>query len=154
MPQPRKPVEVLGLSGTFRPDRHGQRRVAPKSPHPIGDPPPSLAADEAGCWREFVSNAPAGVLTAGDRWALEALARLHAKSRRPEGLLAAEMGHLRALLGEMGATPGRQRPSGAGRRRPSGSGKRPGSPRRRPRARRRGCAWRWRKPGGRSGDVG
>ncbi len=104
MPTPRKPTELHELAGTFRADRHGQRRAAPKSDRPIGEPPPSLQADEAACWREFVSDAPAGVLTSGDRWALEALARLHAKSRR-EGLTGAELGHLRGFLTELGAAP-------------------------------------------------
>ncbi len=74
-----------------------------------------MAEDERACWREFVSHAPAGVLTAGDRWALECLARLHAKSRRPEGLTGAELGHLRGFLSELGASPasrGRVLPAG------------------------------------------
>ncbi len=96
MPRPRKPLELFELSGAYRPDRQGQRRAAPKSPRPIGEPPACLAADEAACWAEFVSNAPAGVLTSGDRWALEAVARLMAKSRR-EGLTSVETGHLRGL---------------------------------------------------------
>ena len=84
MPAHRKPTELLELSGAFQRNPNRRRPVEPKSPHPIGEPPACLAPDEAGCWREFVSNAPAGVLTAGDRWALEALARLHAKSSAPE----------------------------------------------------------------------
>ena len=104
MPRPPKPVEMLDLSGTFRPDRHARLRGAPKSARGIGDPPACLAPDEAGCWAEFVGNAPEGVLTSGDRIALEALARLHAKSRR-EGLTDAELGHLRGFLSELGATP-------------------------------------------------
>jgi hypothetical protein len=43
MPRPPKPTELLILGGTFRPDRHARRRAAPKSPHPIGDPPGHLA---------------------------------------------------------------------------------------------------------------
>ena len=46
-----------------------------------------------------------GVLTSADRIALECLACLTAKGRRPEGLRPAELGHLRALLGEFGASP-------------------------------------------------
>ena len=94
MPRPPKPLKLLELSGAYRADRHAPRRHVPKSEHPIGEPHPSMAEDELACWREFVSHAPAGVLSAGDRWALEALARLHAKSRR-EGLSGAELGHLR-----------------------------------------------------------
>ena len=112
MPRPPKPVELLEQSGA---DRHARRRAAPKSPHPIGDPPACLAPDEAACWREFCRDASAGVLTSADRWALEALARLMAKSRR-EGLSGAKTGHLRGFLGEMGASPasrGRVQPTGA-----------------------------------------
>ncbi len=115
MPTPRKPLEMLELTGHYRADRHAPRRHAPKSPHPIGGPPACLAPDEAGCWREFVSNAPAGVLTAGDRLALECLARLVAKSRRPGGLSGAELGQLRGFPSELGATPasrGRVLPAG------------------------------------------
>ena len=117
MPTPRKPLKVLELSGAYRADRHGQRRAAPKSDRPIGDPPACLAPDEAAAWREFVSNAPAGVLTSGDRWALEAVARLMAKGRRPGGLSGAELGQLRGFLSELGASPasrGRVLPAGPG----------------------------------------
>jgi phage terminase small subunit len=115
MPRPHKPIELLTLDGGYRADRHGQRRAAPKSPHPIGDPPACLAPDEAAAWREFVRDLPPGVLTSGDRVALEATARLVGRSRR-EGLSGAELGHLRAFLSELGATPasrGQVLPAGA-----------------------------------------
>jgi hypothetical protein len=104
MPRPRKPAELLELTGGYRPDRHHQRRAAPKSEHPIGEPPGHLAPDEAAAWREYVSNAPAGVLTSYDRWVLEMVACLVARSRR-EGLTGAELGLLRGFLTELGATP-------------------------------------------------
>jgi len=104
MPRPRKPVEVLQATGAYRPHRHALRAAAPKSELPIGEPPPSLAPAEAAAWREFVANCPEGVLTAGDRWVLEAACRLMTKSRA-EGLLPVETGHLRALLAELGASP-------------------------------------------------
>ena len=99
-----KPVELLELQGAFRPHRHTARRAAPKSPHPVGDPPGHLAPAEAAAWCEFCGNAPAGVLTRGDRWTLEMAARLMVRSRG-EGLTSAELGHLRALLSELGASP-------------------------------------------------
>ena len=77
-----------------------------------------LAPDEAAAWREFVRDAVPGVLTDSDRMALEALARLLARSRR-QGLTSAELGHLRGFLAELGATPasrGRVRPAGPPRR--------------------------------------
>ena len=94
MPRPRTPVELLQLAGSYRPNWHAQRRAAPKSTEPVGDPPPHLAEDEAAVWHEFVRDAVPGVLTGYDRWALEALARLVARSRR-QGLTSAELGHLR-----------------------------------------------------------
>ncbi len=116
MPAYRKPAELLALSGPFEKNPQRRRPIGPKSDRPIGDPPPHLAPDEAAARSGFVHCAPAGVLTSADRWALEMVARLVAKSRRPEGLTGAELGHLRALLGEMGAPPasrGRVLPAGA-----------------------------------------
>ncbi len=124
MPTPRKPVELLELAGTFRPDRHARLRGAPKSDRGIGDPPACLGPDEAAAWREFVSNAPAGVLTSGDRVALECLAVLIAKARRPGGLSGAELGQLRGFLSEMGASPasrGRVLPVEGGAEAPTGN---------------------------------
>ena len=83
MARPREPTELLILTGGYRPDRHARRRSAPKSERPIGEPPGHLAPDEAAAWREFCRDAPAGVLTSGDRWAVELVARLVAKGRRP-----------------------------------------------------------------------
>ncbi len=114
MARPRTPLEMLELSGHYRADRHGQRRAAPKSPRPIGDPPGHLRPDEAAAWVEFVRDTPANVLTSADRVALEATCCLVAKSRR-EGLSGAELGHLRGFLSELGASPasrGRVLPAG------------------------------------------
>ena len=105
MARPRKPTEILELSGGF--DRHPERRrsIGPKSAQAIGDPPDDFEPDEAACWHEFLANHPPGVLTGADRWTLEHACRLHAKSRRLRGLAAAELGQLRTLLTELGATP-------------------------------------------------
>ncbi len=122
MARPRKPTELLILTGGYRPDRHARRRGAPKSERAIGDPPGHLAPDEAAAWREFCRDTPAGVLTSADRWILEMAARLVARSRR-EGLTGAELGHLRACLGELGATPAsRSRVLPAGRAEASPAG--------------------------------
>jgi len=58
MPRPRKPLELLHLTGGYRGDRHGRRQAAPKASAPIGDPPAHLAPDDAEAWREFVGNMP------------------------------------------------------------------------------------------------
>jgi hypothetical protein len=104
MPAHRKPTEVLELSGAFQHNPARRRPVGPKSSEPVGPPPVHLAADEAECWYEFTRDAPAGVLTGGDRFALEVLCRLVAKSRR-QWLSGAEWANLRAFLGELGASP-------------------------------------------------
>jgi hypothetical protein len=106
MPRPRKPLELLELTGGYRADRHGPRLAAPKSGSPIGDPPAHLAPDEAAAWREHVRDAAPGVLTGYDRCALEAACRLVAKARR-EGLTGGELGVLRGFLAELGASPAR-----------------------------------------------
>ena len=97
----RQPTELLALSGAFEKDPRRRRPLGPKSDRPNGEPPACLVPDEAACWRGFVANASAGVLTSGDRWALERLWCLMAESPH-EGLNGAETGHLRALLGEIG----------------------------------------------------
>jgi len=110
----RKPTdEVLELTGAFLKDPTRRRLPGPKSGLPIGGPPEHLAPHEAAAWLEFVANAPAGVLTGGDRWVLEIACRLMAKSRR-EGLLAAETGYLRACLTALGAWPASHSVPGAG----------------------------------------
>ncbi len=80
MPAYRKPTELLALSGAFEKTPQRRRPIGPKSDKPIGEPPGYLAPDEAAAWREFVRDAPAGVLTGGDRWILEAPCRLVARS--------------------------------------------------------------------------
>lgn len=104
MPRPRKPTELLELQGSFEVHPERRRPIGPKSALGIGDAPEELRPDEAGCWYEFIANAPAGVLTSGDRWALERACCLQAKARR-EGLSPPELGHLRGYLTELGATP-------------------------------------------------
>jgi hypothetical protein len=59
-------------------------RAAPKSGRGIGDPPARLADDEAACWREFITNASAGVLTGHDRCLLKMGARGLLRIAAPE----------------------------------------------------------------------
>jgi phage terminase small subunit len=104
MPRPRKPTEVLELSGTFV-DQPGRRRPpAPRSPALIGDPPAWMDPEAAGCWQEVVSEAAPGVLTAADRGVVEILAHLRAKTRRCEASTAETGLMLRGLI-ECGLTP-------------------------------------------------
>lgn len=104
MPQPRKPTEVLQLRGTFKHNPKRTRDVGPKSAKDVGQPPPYLTEDERACWFEGIENAPAGVLTSGDRWHLEMVSRLMAKFRR-DWLTGAEMSQLGQALSKLGWTP-------------------------------------------------
>jgi hypothetical protein len=123
MPAHRKPTELLALSGAFEKNPARRRPVGPKSDKPIGEPPAHLGDDEAAAWCELAGNMPAGVLTSGDRVALEVVARLVARSRR-QGLTNGELGALRRFLAELGASPasrGRVVPVGAAAAHASGN---------------------------------
>ncbi len=78
MARPRKPTNVLDLSGAFKhnPQRLAARANEPKPDGPIGDAPAWMAEDEAEVWREIVSEAPPGVLTNADRGLLGIMATL------------------------------------------------------------------------------
>jgi len=102
--RPRKPTELLELSGAFDHDPNRRRPLGPKSDRAIGGPPEHLSPSEAQAWREVVADHPPGVLTSADRPVLEALSTLIAKMRH-EGLTGSEWGHLRGFLVEIGATP-------------------------------------------------
>jgi phage terminase small subunit len=104
MPRPRKPDEILEISGAFI-DQPGRRRPpAPRSSRPLGDPPPELAPDAARCWHEIAGEAAPGVLTSADRLVVELAATIQARSRRGEAP-PAELALLLRALGEMGLTP-------------------------------------------------
>lgn len=104
MARPRKPTELLHLSGAF--DKNPQRRrpIGPKSQEMLGEPPASLTEAELATWREFTATAPANVLTAFDAYNVEIVARLMAKFRA-DWLTGAEFGILKNALTELGATP-------------------------------------------------
>jgi hypothetical protein len=76
--RPRKLVEVLELTKSFRPEQHRQRQAVPKFNRPIGDLPEHLALDEAAVWHEMTASLPAGVLTLSDQARMEVVARLTA----------------------------------------------------------------------------
>jgi hypothetical protein len=98
MPRPRTPTEVLEISGAFD-DQPGRRRPpALGSLDPIGDPPAWMDPEAATYWREVVSEAAPGVLTAADRGVVEILAHLRAKTRRCEASTAETGLMLRGLI--------------------------------------------------------
>lgn len=104
MARPRKPTEVLKLSGAFRKDPQRSRPVGPKSARPLGFPPKYFSETEAEIWVEIESNAAAGVLTGADRYVVELMARLVARFRSV-WLTGAEMSQLTWCCSHLGMTP-------------------------------------------------
>jgi hypothetical protein len=102
--RPRTPTEVLDLRGAFKINPQRKREVGPKALAGLGAPPAHLNDAARACWVEAVGNAPAGVLTAGDRILVEIVARLLAKFRE-DWLTGAEFGQLGQALGKLGWTP-------------------------------------------------
>ena len=83
MGRSRKPTAVLDATGAFakNPQRKAARENEPEPNGPIGDAPDYFNQTELSIWDEYVDEAPAGVLTKGDRKTLELAVRLTAKAR-------------------------------------------------------------------------
>jgi phage terminase small subunit len=80
LPRPRKPTSLLELSGAFAKNPTRRRPAEPRDDRPLGDPPTRLPAAAVPYWREIASLAPARVLCAADRLAVELAARLMLKA--------------------------------------------------------------------------
>jgi hypothetical protein len=113
MGRPRKPTRVLEMSGAFRKDpaRGRARANEPRPTTAVGDPPVDFlnsfsptAKRHLEIWRQFVEQAPEGVLTGCDRQMLANACRLQAQIERG-GASAGMYSQMRAYLGEMGMTP-------------------------------------------------
>lgn len=83
MARPRKPTNVLALTGAFKkhPERAAERSNEPEAAGEIGEAPARLTEPERECWVELVSSAHAGVLCAADRLFVEYGARVLAQLR-------------------------------------------------------------------------
>lgn len=83
MARPRKPTNVLQLTGAFKkdPQRAAARVDEPDPEGDIGDPPAHLTEIERGCWVELVGLCHEGVLCAADRPFMEYGARVWAQLR-------------------------------------------------------------------------
>lgn len=105
MARPRKPTNVLELSGAFRKDP-SRARVDPVVDEPLGDAPAWLTDDELHVWNEIVKCCPRGVLTGADRIALEEMCKLVHRSRvEGPAMPVGERQLLRTYLGQFGMTP-------------------------------------------------
>lgn len=108
MARPRKPTNVLELTGAFKanPSRGRERENEPSPEEPISDAPAHFDAGQAEAYRELVRKAHRGVLCDADSVVVEAGAVLLARMRKaPDEFTAGEFGRLEAILGKLGMTP-------------------------------------------------
>lgn len=105
MARPRKPTNVLELTGAFKKDPQRRRRDA----DPAGEltaPPAHINGAVLNAWNDVVKFAPLEVLTESDRLSVELAANLLAQFRNdPIEFPAAKLARLEALLGKFGMTP-------------------------------------------------
>lgn len=107
MPRPRKPTNLLILSGALDHDRkrYSDRAGEPVDDRPLGPPPEKIRAPVRAAWLEIERLAP--WLVFADRLAVEIAARLLVFVRAA-GMGGATPGHisrLQAALGALGLTP-------------------------------------------------
>ena len=108
MPRPRKPTNILNLTGAFdkNPARRKARASEPKDLGELGDPPKRLNAEQLAAWHEIVENTAYGVLTRSDRHILEITAVLLAEFWQAGALMTGtHLNILNASLGKMGLNP-------------------------------------------------
>ena len=105
MARPRKPTNVLEMSGAFKKDPQRKRQDA-ETAGPLGNAPAHINGAVLNAWNEIVKSAPREVLTGSDALAIEVAANLLAQFREnPVEFPAAKLVRLEALLGKFGMTP-------------------------------------------------
>lgn len=108
MSKPRKPTNVLELSGAFKknPKRGRKRANEPTPADGIGSPPTHLCDASKAAWKELVKICVPGVLTRSDRFIVEITANLLTEYRRsPDDFLTSRMTQLRGALSQLGLNP-------------------------------------------------
>ena len=121
MARPRKPTNVLELTGAFKKDPQRRREDA-ESAGPLSDAPPHLGGAVLHAWNEIARYAPRDVLTDSDRISLEVAANLLAQFRAdPAEFPAAKLVRLEALLGKFGMTPADRSKVGGKKEAPKGN---------------------------------
>jgi hypothetical protein len=111
MGRPRKTIDELRKSGSYRPSRHGRPPLPPVHPVPSPGADPIWLShgltDDQGCiWRELLGFLPGGTLQPQDSYAYATLCRLISRERQgTERFSASDMGTLIRLLGKFGLTP-------------------------------------------------
>lgn len=105
--RPRKPTQVLELSGAFKKDPQ-RKRARANEPQPLGSLPPYPGSMEGGTQEDaynlIVATAPPGVLTDADLITVLELSRILCLSWR-DACTASERHLLLATLGKLGMNP-------------------------------------------------
>lgn len=106
MPHPRKPTQILELSGAFakNPKRRRARDGEPTPKADLTTRAEKLSKLEGACWDRIVKLAPNGVLKDCDEIIVELTARLWARLKRGKAT-AADATQLRNCLQQLGMTP-------------------------------------------------
>ena len=106
MPTPRKPDNVLDISGARKRNkkRYANRGAHATDSRAIGRAPAHLDANQKAAWRELVNSAAPGVLKKSDRLSIEVAARVLAEIRNGE-TQAAKVALLTSILHKCGMTP-------------------------------------------------
>lgn len=121
MARPRKPTNVLEMSGAFKKDPQRKRQDAETS-GPLGKAPSHINGAVLNAWNEIVKSAPREVLTGSDALAIEVAANLLAQFRDdPVEFPAAKLVRLEALLGKFGMTPADRAKVGGKKEAPKGN---------------------------------
>jgi len=107
MGRPRTPTAIMMLRDTgAHPERMRLRANEPQPAHSIGPAPGWLNDDQRNAYREIVSSAYPGVLSAADGPIVELAAVLLAQLRGDATTMsAAKMARLHAVLAALGHTP-------------------------------------------------
>lgn len=121
MARPRKPTNVLELTGAFKKNPQRKREDA-EAVGALTDAPPHLGGAVLHAWNEIARYAPRDVLTDSDRLSLELAANLLAQFRAdPVEFPAAKLVRLEALLGKFGMTPADRSKVGGKKEAPKGN---------------------------------
>lgn len=121
MARPRKPTNVLEMSGAFKKHPERKRQDAETS-GPLGKAPAHINGAVLNAWNEIVKSAPREVLTGSDALAIEVAANLLAQFRNdPIEFPAAKLVRLEALLGKFGMTPADRAKVGGKKEAPKGN---------------------------------
>lgn len=122
MARPRKPTNVLELTGAFKKNPQRSRQDA-EAAGELTAPPDHINGAVLHAWNEIVRYAPLSVLTESDRLSIELAANLLAQFREdPVEFTAAKLVRLEALLGKFGMTPAdRSKVGGSKKEAPKGN---------------------------------